>query len=295
MALSSQLDKGVYIHLHSVSFVWIKNVQPCGMYWESKWMLSVSIREHREIERYVKSWFVCYFWYFDKWLLVLYMLQSNVVIYVFYVDEFFSFLPLLSQNQIKNAECWGCFQGLTQFSHCFGLKWVRATKAACIWAELKQSEGCWSQINFRRDYRGWRDNTWWPVMERTSLPAFSPCTLIVAMLGNDPNLWKSSTSVSEATACANTSRSSKCKLNYWYLLAADIRVTIISFLGQCPAVWLKCNSKVKDLLFNFFLIQTSTGVILMLFILLYNIFIRLRWISTNIKGKQIVLLSNCSL
>lgn len=28
----------------------------------------------------------------------------------------------------KNAQSWGCFQHLTQFSHCSGLKWVSVTK-----------------------------------------------------------------------------------------------------------------------------------------------------------------------
>lgn len=39
---------------------------------------------------------------------------------------------LLSQKHFKNAQDCGCFQGLAQSSHCFGLKWVSVTKAACM-------------------------------------------------------------------------------------------------------------------------------------------------------------------
>lgn len=101
----------------------------------NEWMLSVCIGQQSEIKLYVNSRFECYFWYFDKLLLVLYTVWIEFI-FVFYNDGYLCFPPLFSHNHIKNAEGCGHFQDGTQFSHCFGLKWVSVTKAACIWAEL---------------------------------------------------------------------------------------------------------------------------------------------------------------
>lgn len=124
----------------------------CRVRWES--VLNVKIREEG-------SWIGVLIWLLFAILVFACTVRLNAhLLYMYCTYHIQSYPHLLSQKHIKYVEYCGCFQGLTQFSHCLHLKWVSVTKAACIWADLnrarRQSEGCWSQINLRRDYRGWR-------------------------------------------------------------------------------------------------------------------------------------------